>query len=368
MTSKRASGRAGNDDRPQLRRDEDSRWSAVLTRDSGADGTFYYAVTTTGIYCRPSCGSRRPRRENVRFFSSPAEASAAGFRPCKRCRPEMPPGSTLAARVAAACRAIESAEELPTLAALARAGGLSPSHFHRLFKSVVGLTPKEYAVADRNRRVREALTDTPTVTEAVHAAGFGSSGRFYSISGMALGMTPTAFRKGGVTTTLRFAVGPCSLGHVLVAASAKGVAAVLLGDEPDALLRDLQDRFPNARLIGADHEFESIAAAVIALVESPATPCELPLDVRGTAFQHRVWQALAEIPAGTTATYAEIAQRIGRPKAVRAVAGACAANPLAVVIPCHRVVRTDGDPSGYRWGIARKRVLLDREARAKPRR
>ncbi|MEW5963078.1 MAG: bifunctional DNA-binding transcriptional regulator/O6-methylguanine-DNA methyltransferase Ada [Pseudomonadota bacterium] len=354
--------------RPQRGLNDDRCWSAVAARDRSADGCFYYAVTTTGIYCRPSCGSRRPRRENVRFFASPAEASGAGFRPCKRCRPDSPTHARQTALVAAACRAIETADEPPTLAALARAAGLSPGHFHRLFKAAVGMTPKGYAVAGRCRRVRERLRDTPTVTEAIHAAGFGSSGRFYAGADRALGMTPTAFRKGGAMTSLRFAVGPCSLGQVLVAASEKGVAAVLLGDDPDALLRDLQDRFPNARLIGGDRAFEEIAAGVIAFVERPAAPPELPLDIRGTAFQHRVWQALTEIPAGTTTTYAAIAQRLGRPKAARAVAGACAANPLAVIIPCHRVVKSDGKLSGYRWGIARKRSLLDRETRAKTRR
>lgn len=373
MSSKHATRRSKTDAAPAASRNrlappEDDRWRAIVARDAAADGSFVYAVVTTGIYCRPSCGARRPRFENVRFFAGPAEASAAGFRPCKRCNPDAPAGSRQAALVAASCRAIESAEDIPSLAELARAAGLSPFHFHRLFKAIVGMTPKAYALAWRNHRVREQLACSRTITEAFHAAGFGSSGRFYAGAQSALGMPPATYRNGGsskdgVMTTLRFAVGVCSLGHVLVAATAKGVAAVLLGDNPAALLRDLQDRFPNAELIGGDPAFDSLAATVIALIEHPRPAPELPLDIRGTAFQHRVWQALAAIPPGATATYGEIARRIGAPNAVRAVAAACAANPLAVIVPCHRVVRSDGAPSGYRWGLARKQALLAREAR-----
>jgi AraC family transcriptional regulator of adaptative response/methylated-DNA-[protein]-cysteine methyltransferase len=267
-----------------------------------------------------------------------------------------------AAKIAAACRAIEAAENAPSLAALARAAGLSAFHFHRLFKAVTGVTPKSYATAARGHRARAALAEAGTVTEAIYDAGFNSSGRFYEQSGALLGMTPTAFRNQGAGERIIFALGQCRLGAILVARSEKGICAISLGDDPDALLRALQDRFPSAELAGGDVQFERLVALVVGFVEAPATGLELPLDIRGTVFQQRVWQALRAIPAGQTASYAEIAAAIGAPKAVRAVASACAANTLAVAIPCHRVVRQDGALSGYRWGVARKRALLAREA------
>jgi AraC family transcriptional regulator of adaptative response/methylated-DNA-[protein]-cysteine methyltransferase len=291
-------------------------------------------------------------------------AVGAGFRPCKRCRPEGPALSEeRAAVVAAACRMIEAAEAPPSLDTLAEAAGMSRFHFHRIFKAATGVTPKAYAAARRAGRVRDELTRSDTVTEAIYGAGFNSSGRFYAVSSEALGMTPSRFRAGGVDASIRFAVGACSLGAILVAATREGVCAILLGDDPDLLLRDLQDRFPRAELIGGDAGFEESIAKVIAFVEAPALGLDLPLDVRGTAFQRRVWQALREIPAGKTASYTEVAARIGSPKAVRAVAKACASNAIAVAIPCHRVVRNDGALSGYRWGVERKRALLDREAK-----
>lgn len=341
---------------------DESRWNAVIRRDRAADSQFYYSVKTTGVYCRPSCAARLPRRENVSFHLTCADAERAGFRPCKRCKPdEAPLIERQAAAVAAACRLIESAPEEPSLEVLARSAGMSRYHFHRIFKSVTGLTPKAYAAAHRQKRVREELPRAATVTEALYDAGFNSNGRFYSAATRMLGMTPTAFRAGGVNTTIRFAVGECSLGSILVAATDLGVCAILLGDDPETLLQDLQDRFPNAHLQGGDKQFENIVATVVGFVEAPALGLKLQLDVRGTAFQQRVWQALTEIPPGSTASYAEIAKRLGAPKAVRAVAQACAANPIAVAIPCHRVVRTDGALSGYRWGIERKRTLLERE-------
>jgi AraC family transcriptional regulator of adaptative response/methylated-DNA-[protein]-cysteine methyltransferase len=342
--------------------EKDPRWAAVVARDGSADGTFYYSVETTGVYCRPSCAARRANPRNVRFHRSPADAERAGFRPCRRCKPDEPPLSKLhAAKVAEACRAIEAAEEIPTLAALAKRAGLSPYHFHRLFKAVTGLTPRAYGAAQRTKRVREELESRRTVTEAIYEAGFHSGGRFYATSDRLLGMTPTDYRAGGARTEIRFAVGECSLGSILVAQSGKGVCAILLGDDPDALVRDLQDRFPQATLVGGDAAFEKTVARVIGFVEEPAAGLDLPLDVRGTAFQHRVWQALVEIPAGATSTYTEIAARIGAPGSARAVARACGANALAVAIPCHRVVKTDGSLSGYRWGVERKRSLLERE-------
>jgi len=341
---------------------QDQKWVAVLARDRRADGTFYYSVETTGVYCRPSCGSRRPNRKNVRFHQTTADAVRAGFRPCRRCRPDQPSlEQTHAARVAEVCRVIETAEKTPTLAALAKRAGLSPYHFHRVFKATTGVTPKAYAAAHRARRVRDELAGSRTVTEAIYDAGFNSSSRFYETSVRFLGMTPTDYRAGGADAEIRFAVGQCSLGSVLVAQSAKGVCAILLGDDPNLLVRDLQDRFPHAALVGGDETFEQTIARVIALVESPAQGLDLPLDVRGTAFQQRVWMALRQIPVGATASYSEIASRIGAPNSVRAVARACGANPLAVAIPCHRVVRTDGSLSGYRWGVERKKRLLGRE-------
>jgi AraC family transcriptional regulator of adaptative response/methylated-DNA-[protein]-cysteine methyltransferase len=264
--------------------------------------------------------------------------------------------------VAAACRAIEAAEQPPKLAALARAAGLSPYHFHRVFKAATGVTPRDYAAALRAQKLRGALEQGAAVTEAIYDAGFNSSSRFYEKADAVLGMTASEYRAGGARAEIRFAVGQCSLGAILVAMSGKGVCAILMGEDPDGLLRDLQDRFPKARLIGAEAGFEQTVARVVGLVEAPGLGLDLPLDVRGTAFQQRVWRALQAIPAGQTASYSDIAAAIGAPRAVRAVAGACAANPLAVAIPCHRVVRTDGALSGYRWGVERKRALLAREA------
>lgn len=340
------------------------RWQAVLARDPAADGWFYYGVITTGVYCRPSCASRRARRDNVRFYDSREEAERAGFRPCKRCRPDLPSARNRHADlVARACRIIEQAEETPGLVELARRIGLSPHHFHRLFKRLTGLTPRQYAAAEHERRVRDGLVAGNSVTRAVVDAGYSSSGRFHAHADGALGMTPGRYRAGGAGATIRFAVGECSLGAILVAASDRGICAISLGDDPDALARDLQDRFPNADLIGGDAGFEAEVARVVGFVEAPELELGLPLDIRGTAFQKRVWQALRAIPPGETATYAEIAERIGAPRAVRAVAGACAANKLAVAIPCHRVVRADGGLSGYRWGVERKRMLLEREGK-----
>ncbi len=346
---------------PPFAHDEE-RWAAVVRRDRHADGLFYYAVRTTGVYCRPSCPARLARRENLQFHATCEAAEQAGFRPCKRCRPNAAAlAEQHAVAVEKACRIIEHAEDMPNLDALAAAAGLSRYHFHRVFKAITGVTPKAYVAAHRAQRVRDELSRTDTVTEAIYGAGFNSNGRFYATSSEVLGMTPTNFRSGGHGTSMRFAVGACSLGSILVAATEKGVCAILLGDDPDALVRDLQDRFPKARLIGGDDDFEQWMAKVVGFIEAPALGLDLPLDVRGTAFQQRVWQALRALPSGSTASYTDIAQRLGVPKAVRAVAQACAANTIAVAIPCHRVVRTDGALSGYQWGIERKRTLLDRE-------
>jgi len=340
----------------------DPRWAAVVARDRQADGTFFYSVKTTGVYCRPSCAARVARPENVAFHNTMADAERVGFRPCKRCKPGEPAmAERHAATVADLCQFIENAELPPSLAELATRARLSAYHLHRVFKDITGVTPKAYAAAHRAKRVRQELDRSATVTEAIYGAGYGSNGRFYEESDHVLGMTPTAYRAGGANTEIRFAVGECSLGSILVARSDRGVCAIMLGDDPDELARELQERFPQADLIGGDAAFEQLVAKVVGFVEAPRLGLDLPLDVRGTAFRQRVWQALREIPAGETASYADIARRIGSPKAVRAVAQACGANPLAVAIPCHRVVRNDGKLSGYRWGVARKRALLQRE-------
>jgi AraC family transcriptional regulator of adaptative response/methylated-DNA-[protein]-cysteine methyltransferase len=343
----------------------DPRWARVVARDRSADGEFWYSVVTTGVYCRPSCPSRGANPKNVAFHDTLEAAKATGFRPCKRCNPDgASPDAENAILVEKACRMIEQSEEAPSLEKLADAVGLSAGYFHRLFKATTGLTPKDYGAAHRASRVREELTKQHTVTEAIYDSGFNSSGRFYEKSTEMLGMTPTHYRQGGTDEEIRFAIGQSSLGAILVASSEKGVVAIFIADDPDKLARDLQDRFPEARLVGADKEYEALVARVVGLVEAPALGVDLPLDIRGTAFQRRVWKALQEIPAGKTASYADIAARIGLPKAVRAVAAACAANNLAVAIPCHRVVRSDGSLSGYAWGVERKRKLLQVEAAA----
>jgi AraC family transcriptional regulator of adaptative response/methylated-DNA-[protein]-cysteine methyltransferase len=304
----------------------DPRWARVVARDRSADGQFWYSVATTGVYCRPSCASRTANARNVLLHDTLEQAKAAGFRPCKRCKPDgIPPYAARSLFVEEACRLIERSVESPSLAELANAVRLSPGYFHRLFKSETGLTPKAYAAAHRAGRVR------------------------------------TQYRAGGANEEIRFAVGQCMLGAILVASSTKGVVSISMGDDPDALVRELQDRFAAARLIGGDAAYEALVARVVGFVEAPALGLDLPLDVRGTAFQRRVWQALREIPAGGKVSYADIARKIGAPRSVRAVAGACASNTIAVAIPCHRVVRSDGGLSGYRWGIARKRALIERE-------
>ncbi|WP_449123480.1 bifunctional DNA-binding transcriptional regulator/O6-methylguanine-DNA methyltransferase Ada [Pseudomonas sp. MPG01] len=345
--------------------EHDPRWAAVLARDPQADGQFVYAVKTTGIYCRPSSLARLPKPQNVEFFDTAQQAEAAGYRPSKRAsKDQSDVAAQHAATVAAACRQIEMAENPPALNELAEAAGLSPFHFHRVFKAATGLTPRAYAAAHRSRRVRERLADGNSVTDALYDAGFNSNSRFYESANQLLGMKPGDYRAAGQNNDIHFAVGQCSLGAILVAQSERGVCAILLGDDPHQLVCDLQDQFRNANLIGADSGFEQLIAKVVGFIEAPAIGLDLPLDVRGTAFQERVWQALREIPLGSTASYAEIAQRIGAPTSMRAVAQACGANRLAVAIPCHRVVRSDGNLSGYRWGVERKRQLLERETSA----
>ena len=342
--------------------ESDPRWAAVVARDPQA--TFFYSVKTTGVYCRPSCAARLARPENVQFYLTCKDAEKAGFRPCKRCKPDQASLVEHSDKIASACRLIENSETPPSLKLLAQHVGLSTYHFHRVFKAATGLTPKGYAAAHRASLVRKSLNKSGTVTDAIYDAGYNSNSRFYETSNQVLGMTPSNYRAGGAQTDIRFAVGECSLGSILVAQSDRGICAIFLGDDPDALVRELQDQFPNANLIGGDTGFEQLVAKVVGFVEAPERGLDLPLDVRGTAFQQRVWQSLGKIPAGSTASYTDVAKLIGSPRSVRAVAQACGANKLAVVIPCHRVVRNDGALAGYRWGVERKRALLKKEAYA----
>lgn len=348
----------------------DPRWADVQQRNAQADGRFVYAVRSTGVFCRPTCRSRQAKPENVRFFADPAGAREAGYRACLRCKPEQAAAPSHAALVAELCSWIATAEDEPSLADLAERAGMSPFYLQRVFKAAVGVSPKAYAKAQRRQRLQTVLADdaqeAPRVIDAIFDAGFASSSQLYRDSQAVLGMTPRQYRTGGAAQHIRFGVGECSLGPILVAATAQGICAILLGDDANALVQELQQRFPKAQLVGGDAAFERWMAQVIGFVDEPTRGLALPLDVRGTAFQQQVWQALQRIPVGSTVSYSDLAAKLGMPKASRAVAGACAANALAVAIPCHRVVRRDGDISGYRWGVERKRALLRHEAQLAP--
>lgn len=343
----------------------DHCWSQVVARDRSSDGSFVYAVKTTGIYCRPSCTSRLPKRENVVFYKTGAHAEVDGFRPCKRCNSNgSHPERQRPAVIASVCRFIERAETEPTLKELAHKAKMSEFHFHREFKKVVGLTPKQYAVAHREKTIRKNLVPSRTVTEAIYDSGYNSSSRFYDKGKTFLGMTASSYRAGGHALDVRFAVGQTSLGEVLVAQTEVGVCAILLGDDPEQLVHDLEQQFPQANLLGSDPILDSRVAMVVGMIDMASYAVDLPLDIRGTAFQKMIWEALRQLPRGTTATYQQIAEAVGMPQAVRAVARACAANRLAVAIPCHRVVRSDGRLAGYRWGVERKAALLNNELNA----
>lgn len=343
-----------------------ARWQAIRRRDARADDRFFYSVRTTGVFCRPSCSARLPRRENVAFHASSEAARRAGFRPCQRCRPDLPPKAEReAAVIAVACRRIESSPELPTLEALAKASDLSAHHFHRLFKRITGVTPRAYAAAHRQGRVQQQLAKGTGVTRAFYDAGFSSAGRFYEHAPAMLGMTPRAYGRQGEGERIWYGLRRTSLGQVLVAATQRGICAILLGDDERSLVKDLRARFARATLDEAPGDFTKVIARVVRLVDAPATTAQaVPLDIRGTAFQRRVWEALQAIAPGETMTYTALAAAIGQPRAVRAVASACAANAHAVAIPCHRVIARDGALSGYRWGLERKRALMERERRA----
>jgi len=338
----------------------EARLQAVRGRDAAADGRFFYAVLTTGVFCYPSCAARPARAENLRFFDDRAAAVAAGYRPCRRCRPDLAPRAQRRAEaVEAACRAIE--QGVCDVADAQAAAGLGRAAFARLFREVTGVTPAAYAAASRQRIAQAALSAGAPVTETIYEAGFSGSGRFYEAADAMLGMKPGTWRQGGAGETVSFALGQSFLGAVLVAAAGRGICAILLGDDRDALLADLRRRFPRAAIVPAEGAFAGEVARVVRLIEAPQAGHDLPLDIRGTAFQRRVWQALRDIPPGYTASYGEVAAAIGVPGAARAVGAACAANRLAVAVPCHRVVTGTGDLSGYAWGTARKRALLARE-------
>ena len=342
---------------------DQSRWRAVSERSAEADGTFVFAVTTTGVYCRPSCPAKRAKHEHVRFFDLNREAEAAGFRPCKRCRPnEISTAQGHALAVEAACRRLETAEVEPSLDALAREAGLSRFHFHRLFKEIVGATPKQYARGARAPRLRKTVKAAASVTAAAFESGHESLRGFYDNALAAFGMPPKVFRAGAEGEVIIYAFATTSLGVVTAAFTRHGVCAVRITGNAKQGEAELRQLFPAARLIFGEGDFEGLVRGVAAAIEEPARAAELPLDIRGTAFQQRVWNALRKVPLGTRATYSAIAATIGAPGAHRAVAQACGANPAAVLVPCHRVVRADGGLGGYRWGIERKRVLLAREA------
>lgn len=334
---------------------EERAWQAVLARDRSFDGRFVTGVLSTGIYCRPSCSARHPRRENVRFFSGPAAAEAQGLRPCLRCRPK-----EIARDEAALCRALQligKGEQTPSLGELAEAIGYSPAHFQRMFKRAVGLSPGEYARALRVRRAEDAMSRGANVTDAIYEAEFGASSRFYEASEGKLGMTPSAWRDGGRGVTIRWAVVRTSLGEMLVAATGNGVCRLSFAEGRD----ELEARFPKAELVEGGAEFATLLEQVVAAVEQPGDSRAIPLDVQGTAFQEAVWRELQRIPPGETRTYAQIAAAVGRPGAVRAAGSANGANNVAVLIPCHRVIRSDGSIGGYAYGEEIKRELLRRE-------
>jgi AraC family transcriptional regulator of adaptative response/methylated-DNA-[protein]-cysteine methyltransferase len=340
---------------------DDRRWRAVLARDPGADGAFVYAVRSTGVFCRPSCPSRRPGRAQVRFFITAAAAVRAGFRPCRRCRPEG--DDPKAALVRKVCQFLESCDEgTPTLAAIAARVGVSPHHVQRTFKQALGVSPRDYAAQRRLARFKEEVANGGTIGSALYGAGFGSASRLYEQAGRTLGMTPASYAKGGRGAEIAFAIAESPLGLMLVAATDKGIAMVGFGDSGRALEASLRRQFPHARIERDDRRLKARVEAVLGLLDGRA-PRDLALDVRATAFQARVWRLLTAIPPGETRTYGAMARALGRPGAARAVGRACASNPVAVVVPCHRAVGGDGSLTGYRWGLQRKKALLAREQR-----
>jgi AraC family transcriptional regulator of adaptative response/methylated-DNA-[protein]-cysteine methyltransferase len=337
----------------------EAQWQHVMARDARQDGRFVFAVRTTGVYCRPSCPSRRPRRDSVEFFPDPQHAERAGYRACLRCKPTQI--STQAQAVMRARQLLDEAEGIMTLADLSKRVGVSPFHLQRLFKRATGLSPREYQSARRMQHIKRGLRKGDDVTTAIYDAGFGSPSRLYEKSSQQLGMTPGTYRRGGVGVTVSYAISPTALGRVLVAATPRGLCAVRFGDSPTGLERELREEFRAATIVRDDAALQPYLQPLLASLRGERTTITLPLDIRATAFQKKVWDALRRIPCGETRSYSEVATAIGDPKAVRAVARACASNPVAIAVPCHRVVRSDGELAGYRWGVGRKRKLLEQE-------
>src|SRR5712692_2419199 len=337
-------------------------WRSVLARDARADGTFVYAVRSTGVYCRPSCASRRPRRRQVVFFPRPESAEQSGFRACRRCRPRLAPHNSQAELIGRVCRYIDSHGDGPlTLPALAAQAGLGPHHLQRLFRRVLGITPRQYAETRRLGALKKKLQEGTDVTTAIYAVGYGSSSRLYERSDAGLGMTPATYRRGGCGMRIAYTLVDSPLGRLLVAATARGVSAVYLGDSDPPLEAALRKEYPQAEIRRDTNGLSSWLRAIVRHLSGRQPSLDLPVDVQATAFQRRVWEALRAIPYGRTRSYSQIARALGRPKATRAVARACAANPVSVIVPCHRVVREDGGLAGYRWGLERKQALLEQE-------
>jgi AraC family transcriptional regulator, regulatory protein of adaptative response / methylated-DNA-[protein]-cysteine methyltransferase len=335
-------------------------WQATLARDTRADGAFFFAVKSTQVYCRPSCPARRPLRKNTLFFSTRREAEQQGFRPCRRCKPNEIPAAVRIVQRAAQVLGSDF-DEAVNIAALARKVGVKTEALRRAFRQQAGLTPKELAAALRLRKFKKLLRAGNSITDALYATGYGSSSRVYERSDAHLGMTPATYQKGGKGMKMRYTTAKSSLGEVLVAATERGVSAVYLGDAAGKLVNELRDEYPRAEITAADGAFAQWVEEIVARMEGSAPRRELALDLQATAFQRRVWQELQRIPRGTTRTYSQIARAVGKPRAVRAVARACATNPVSIVVPCHRVVRADGNLAGYRWGLSRKEKLLERE-------
>jgi len=340
---------------------DNDRFSAIIHRDPRADGAFFYAVKTTGIYCRPTCSSRRPNRKNILFFTSAHEAQSAGFRPCRKCTPHKP-NRHHAQLILNACRQIDSSQDEPTLSELSTSAGLSKFHFQRLFKSTVGLSPKQYAAARRQNRLRDQLQSSPTITNAIYSSGFNSPSRAYETATSNLGMTPRNFRRGAPNLTIHYALTQTSLGQMLVAATKRGICMIAFHDSPNVLLSELKKSFPKATLTDNAPNLSKNIQSILRFLDHPRLGLNLPLDIQGTSFQQRVWRALQQIPPGQTLSYKNLAKTIGRPKAIRAVGAACAKNNLSLAIPCHRAISSTGALTGYRWGIQRKKELLRRES------
>ncbi len=361
---RRSNDRRSNDRRNDDPRDDDPRWNAVVARDSGQDGEFVFAVSSTGVYCRPSCPARRPRRENVTFYARPEQAETAGFRACLRCRPRAFSGNPQSDLAKAFCRYIEQHLDEPiTLEQLGKVFRQSPFHLQRRFKAALGITPREYADSCRLRQLKRNLQAGDNVTRAMYDAGYGSSSRLYEKTASQLGMTPDKYRRGAIAASIRYACADSPLGRMLIAATDRGVCAIQFARSDGELIEGLKREFPFAVRKRDEGGLQAWVAALLSKMTGRELNAALPLDIRATAFQRRVWTYLQSIPFGTTRSYGQVAKAIGQPSASRAVARACATNPVAVAIPCHRVVREDGNISGYRWGVERKKTLLEMEQR-----